>query len=434
MKKVMLFCLLCVIFLSTNLSVGSVYAFQNEKIEFHHAGKVFQYNLSANIKSSEIFSTNYEINKFNRFGTYEERKDLLKKMLDCGFEDSVALEYLFPHLNAKINSIAKNVYTKPQNATLKISPNTEKVFYIKNEVFGQELDKKTLLNQICKNYLQNDNLTFALPLKKLYPQILSENFKSHINLRSDFSTNISTSSPDRKHNIKNALNSLNKYEIMPNQIFSFNNAVGRRTSENGYRQAKIIVNNEFVEGIGGGVCQVSSTLYNSALLAGLEIIEANKHSKQVQYVPYGFDAMVNFGSSDLKFRNNTNEKLTIITSMDNSHIRIRIFGEKLGNIKYKLLSEVFNVKDFEEEILIDEKQEYLDKVTFQDESFVLKSGSKGMEIKSYREKYVNDVLIETELIRHDKFKVQNTMKIFGSVPRDNETLNSIFQSREKKST
>ena len=93
------------------------------------------------------------------------------------------------------------------------------------------------------------------------------------------------------------------------------------------------------DGVGGGVCQVSSTLYNCALLSGLEIIEANKHSKQVSYVDYGFDAMVNFGSSDLKFKNNTNEKIIIVTNCSNSNLRIRIYGETLSNVKYKLKNE-----------------------------------------------------------------------------------------------
>ena len=419
MKKVMLLCLLCVIFLFSNLNFGVVYAFQNEKIEFITAEKVFEYNLSSNIKQNEIFSINHEINKHHRFGSFEERKNLLSKMLNCGFDKSVALEYLFPNLNKKINSIAKNVYIAPQNASLHVLPNTEKVFHTTKEVVGQELDKDTLINQICFAYLNEKKLTFALPLKTLNPTITSKQFMSTTNLRSDFSTNISSSSLDRKHNIKNALNSLNKLEIMPNHVFSFNKAVGRRTAENGYRQAKIIVNNEFVEGIGGGVCQVSSTLYNSALLAGLEIIEANKHSKQVHYVPYGFDAMVNFGSSDLKFKNNTNEKLTIITNMNDSTIRIRVFGEDLKNVKYKLSNEVFNIQDFEEEIIFDEKQEYSEKVKFDDEYFTLKTGSKGMEINSYRETYINGTLTEKELVRHDKFKVQNAVKVFGTTPRYN---------------
>ena len=193
--------------------------------------------------------------------------------------------------------------------------------------------------------------------------------------------------------------------------------MGRRTAENGYRQAKIIVNNEYVDGIGGGVCQVSTTLYNSVLLAGLDIIEANKHSKQVGYVNKGFDAMVNYGSSDLKFKNNTNSPIRIITNYSSDKARIRIFGESLAGKHFELTNEVFNTVEPTESIIYDVNSEYLNKVTFDDEFFYLKTASKGMEIKSFRQEYLNNELVNTELLRHDKFPVQNAIKVYGNKKR-----------------
>ena len=178
--------------------------------------------------------------------------------------------------------------------------------------------------------------------------------------------------------------------------------------------------------MGGGVCQVSSTLYNSALLSGLDILEANKHSKQVGYVKYGFDAMVNFGSSDLKFKNNLSEKITIITNYSPQKIRIRIFGEEMNNINYKLTNEIISVTEPIEEIKLDENLEHIDKVQYEDEFFYLKKASKGMEIKSYREKYVNGQLESKQLLRFDKFKVQNAIKIYGTKKRpENLSVNII---------
>ena len=429
MKKTIICFVLCVIFLSLTTSVGVVYASEQENIEFFYNEKIFTYSLSSNIKTSDIFDINHEINKFNRFGTHHERVDLLKKMLSIGFDKSVALDYLFPNLTKKINSIAKNIYVKPKDAQLVTNANSEKVFKILPEVIGKKLNKTELIDNICENYLNNKPMKFNLSTTDILPQTTKKDYEKFTNLRAGFSTDISNSSSDRKHNIKNALNSLNKVEIAPNEIFSFNKTVGRRTAENGYREAKIIVNNEFVEGIGGGVCQVSSTLYNSALLAGLEIVEANKHSKQVGYVKHGFDAMVNFGSSDLKFRNNTNQKLTIITNFSTNFARIRIFGENMQNVKYKLKNEITNIVEPIEEIVVDKNQEHLEKVKYEDECFILKKGNRGMEIKSYREKYVNDTLVSSELLRHDKFKVQNTVKVYGALKREKEffiNLNEDF--------
>lgn len=420
MKKVILPCLLCVIFLLVSSSIGFVYAYTPEEMEFIYNGKVFSYSLADNIKTSNQFDLNYEINKYNRFGSQSERILLLEHMVSIGLEKEIALEYLFPNLIKTLNSIEKNLHVSAKSASLNINPNSENVFQIKPETIGVDLDRNRLVEQICHNYANKEKMSFNLPTKTTEPKLTKKHFEKFTNLRSDFSTNISSSNSDRKHNIKNALASLNKIEIAPNEIFSFNKVVGRRTAENGYRAAKIIINNEYVDGIGGGVCQVSTTLYNSALLAGLEIVEANKHSKQVSYIKAGFDAMVNFGSSDLKFRNNTSEKLTIITNFSTTTARIRIYGEATKQTKYKLSNEIFNIAEPNEEILIDEKKEHIDKVKYEDECFFLKSPQKGMEIKTYREKYVDNILVSKELLRHDKFKVQNAVKVYGTEKRNTQ--------------
>lgn len=386
----------------------------NEKIEFVFGQKNFVYALQPNIKTSNIFCDNYQLNRYNRFESKQTRTKLLKQMLSAGFDSEVALNYIFPNLKQLVDVAQKNIFKSPQNANLSINTNSEKVFYITREKSGLKLDKTKLYNTIAKAYLNNLPLKFDLPTIVLSPTTYAQDYSKFANLRGDFCTNIASSSADRKHNIKNALNSLNLQEIMPGEVFSFNKIVGRRTQANGYRPAKIIVNNEFVDGLGGGVCQVSSTLYNSALLAGLKIVEANKHSKQVGYVKYGFDAMVNFGSSDLKFENTTGQKITIVANYFTNKIRIRIFGEDLKNIEYRLENEIVSVTEPNEEIKQDKSGEYADKVQFEDESFVLKKGSRGMEVKSYRAKYQNGQLIDKQLLRYDKYKPQNTIIIVGT--------------------
>ena len=420
MKKFILTLIICVFFIVPAFSTGSVYAFYNEEIVFIYNHKEFKYSLSRNIKSSKQFDINYNLNKYNRFKSKEDRQKLLRTLLNIGITNDIALEYLFPNLQAKINLIAKNINSPAKNAQLETNTNSDNVFTIHKERIGIALDRNLLYANLINSYLNNKQLTFQIPTLTTQPDITHNDLSKFTNLRSSFSTNISNSTLDRKHNIKNALHSLNKIEIAPNEVFSFNKTVGRRSMENGYRTAKIIVNNEFVEGVGGGVCQVSSTLYNSALLAGLEIIEANKHSKQVNYVNYGFDAMVNFGSSDLKFKNNTSQKITIITNYSPNSIKIRLFGEHLNGISYRTYNEIFNIEEPIEQVLSDEKHEHLEKVKYTDEFFYLKKGSRGMEIKSYRETLKNGTVLSKELLRHDKFKVQNSVKIYGYQSRENE--------------
>ncbi len=424
-KKVVALCICFSLFWILSLSIGLVYATDNERIEFIYNGRVFSYELADNIKSSERFDLNFEINKYKRFSNYEDRKNLLNHMLNVGFDKDVALEYMFPNLNELISSIQKNIQVLPKDAKMQVDSNTNKVFFISPEVVGIDVDRNKLFDLIAKKYLNNEELSINVPIKFTYPTIRAEYYEKYTHLRADFSTDISRSSADRKHNVKTALNALNKVEILPNSTFSFNKTTGRRTPENGYRTAKIIVNNEYVDGVGGGVCQVSTTLYNSALLAGLDIKEANKHSKQVSYVRYGFDAMVNYGSSDLKIYNNTNERVTIITNYSSTRARIRIFGEDMGDTQYKLTNEISDVVEPIDEIEYDESGKYIDKVQYDDEYFYLKTGNRGMQIKSYRDKYVKGKLISHELLRTDKYKAQNAIKVYGTKKRaENSALNN----------
>ena len=163
--------------------------------------------------------------------------------------------------------------------------------------------------------------TYAMPFYGLNP--------CEIVKRSSFSTNYSSSTLERKHNIYLASKSIDKTMVDVGGEFSFNLVVGGRTEKRGYQKSKIIINGEFADGVGGGVCQVSTTLYNAVILAGLEIVEYHPHSLPVSYVAPSFDAMVNSSYADLKFRNNTQNPIIIRAWADGDRLKIDILGQKL---------------------------------------------------------------------------------------------------------
>jgi vancomycin resistance protein YoaR len=123
---------------------------------------------------------------------------------------------------------------------------------------------------------------------------------------------------------------LNNAKVLQGEVFSFNDYLGKRTKEKGYEKAPIIVKTETgakkADGVGGGICQLSSTLYKAAKEAGLEIIERHSHSKKVGYLPLGEDASVSFGYFDLKFKNNKNIPIMIKVAIDNDKLTVRILG------------------------------------------------------------------------------------------------------------
>lgn len=132
----------------------------------------------------------------------------------------------------------------------------------------------------------------------------------------------------RYQNIASALKSLNNTVVWPGEVFSFNETTGPRTAERGYLPAPIILNGGYDVDYGGGVCQVASTVYNAALIAGLPIIERHAHTKPVHYVPAGKDATVNYGHLDLRYQNNRKGPLIIKTSIQNGRIYVEFRGER----------------------------------------------------------------------------------------------------------
>lgn len=128
-----------------------------------------------------------------------------------------------------------------------------------------------------------------------------------------FSTKIHNKDPERQNNITITCKTLSTKEVAPGEIFSFCNTVGKSTSSKGYQEADIYVNGEKKQGLGGGNCQVSTTLYNAVLkIPELEVLERHQHSGNVPYIEKGKDAAVAYGAYDFKFKNNTNNVIKIV--------------------------------------------------------------------------------------------------------------------------
>ena len=178
------------------------------------------------------------------------------------------------------------------------------------------------------------NLLSALPGTAVEPVFLRVepriNAKLVRRLTKEIATYATTlyGSPARVNNIRLAAARINYQLVLPGETFSFWGVVGEPTYAQGYQDAPIIVGQEFVPGIGGGICQVSSTLYNAALKAGLEVIERHGHSRPVDYVPPGRDATVFFDSLDFKFRNDADGPLIVRAGISNGwQLRVWFLAE-----------------------------------------------------------------------------------------------------------
>lgn len=158
-----------------------------------------------------------------------------------------------------------------------------------------------------------DGDVIKVSAKITQPKVTSEQLHSEILAHElgKYTTDYSSSSADRAYNIKLACEKINGYVLAPGEEFSYNDVVGPRTVERGFRIANVYVGNTVQPGIGGGICQVSSTMYNSVVFADLEITARRNHTLPVSYVPLGRDATVSYGATDFKFKNNTNYPVEI---------------------------------------------------------------------------------------------------------------------------
>lgn len=214
-----------------------------------------------------------------------------------------------------------------------------------------------------------------------------------------FSTDISTSSDARKHNVKLALSSLNNIVVGAGEQFSFNQTVGKRTQENGYMKALVINNGVYTEGVGGGVCQVSSTLYNAWLLSGLDVLFAKAHTLPASYVDLSRDATVS-DWIDLVLKNPTEHNIKIKTECKNDIITVSIIGAK-SEYEYNLKSEIIKTIEPTEEVF------ELDEIG-QNEYFAGKEGYVSRLVLTITNG--NGVVAKRE-IRRDYYKPQNNIKI-----------------------
>ena len=237
-----------------------------------------------------------------------------------------------------------------------------------------------------------------------------------IKLRAKFSTNYAKSSNDRKNNIKKALSAFDGMIVEPEQEVSFNKTTGPRTSTNGYKTAKIIFNGSYISGVGGGVCQASTTLYNALLRADVDVLQVNHHSLPASYVPLSFDAMVSEGYSDLIFKNNLETPIYIKAYGTDEEAIVEIYGQPLEEgVEIKTRAELVKVLPHGgDKIITDEEGKYADKVLYKGEYYRLKYPQEGYESKGYIQYYKDGKLIKEKEIRHDYYIAQQGVIVQGS--------------------
>ena len=245
------------------------------------------------------------------------------------------------------------------------------------EVVGVKIDCDQAKRIIKEN--EHSTESYTIPALITYPEVTAAELEAEFTdcVIGTFSTNYSSSSPNRKENIRLASEKINGRILNPGEVFSFNDIVGPRTAATGYKVAHVYSGSKVVDGIGGGICQVSSTLYNAVVFADLEIVYRTNHSLPVSYVPLGRDATVSYGTIDFKFKNNKETPVKLEALADGNNLTVNIYGRK----KY--------LKDISIETAITGSRQYSttvikDDTMYEDERKVEERGANGTNTQSYK--------------------------------------------------
>lgn len=235
----------------------------------------------------------------------------------CQWEESRAHQVL-QRLSRFLNRPPQRAQLEWQKGRLLLIPSQE----------GQQVDIAQTLNRWRHQLARGDWSSFTVVLAPWRPEVTTEDVAPIDSLVGQATTFFRIHERNRVHNIRLAAARLDHLLIRPGETLSFNAVVGPRSPKRGFRRARVIVDGEFTEDFGGGVCQVSSTLYLAALRAGMEVIQRHPHSRPIGYLPSGMDATVNFGSLDLKLRNPFSTPLYLRTFVKGGRLTVLILGKR----------------------------------------------------------------------------------------------------------
>lgn len=303
------------------------------------------------------------------------------------------------------------------------------------------LDLNTVYNEVCKKptdayfttepytiYPHSDGIDFAISMEeatKLFNtdenscsiplKVLSASVKvsdlgaeAFPDLLATYYTTYSTKNVNRSTNIRLASQKINGTVIMPQESFSYNTTVGKRTTAAGFKSAAVYAGGKVTEGIGGGICQVSSTLYNSVLLSNLEIVERYNHGFNPGYVPAGRDATVSWGGPDFKFKNNRDYPIKIVCSGTNGKIKVDIYGLKDEN-EYTV-----EIQSYITRYIAYRTIEQKDSTLAKGKTKVIESGSNGCQSVCYRILKQNGKVVSKTLLSTDTYNPHNRIVAVGT--------------------
>lgn len=333
------------------------------------------------------------------FGKYFRIKSENKKQLELYFN------YDEKKLNEYVKELVMENNIEPKNAKIKLVNGD---FVIDPEVEGLSVkldDVDLVLKKSINGTIMQDERV-VIDAEIIEPKIKAKDFEQITGKLSSYSTSYGSSSAGRCNNIELATKLINGTIIMPGEVFSFNDIVGDRTAKRGFKEAGVYVGNKVESDIGGGICQVSTSLYRAAMRANLKSLERRNHSMAVGYALPGLDATVAYGYIDYKFKNTYDFPIYIEGVIAGKTATYNIYGNQqcLNGYTYDMVNEIVETLNPEKKIIEDYKLDYGTEV-------VESNGIVGYKSISYKVTYRDGAEINRDIVSKDIYsKVDNVIK------------------------
>jgi len=293
-----------------------------------------------------------------------------------------------------VDDLYKQISKEPVNAYAKVVNNNVEI--VPHEL-GIKIDR-SYLESVVTDLENAEDIEKELQFAYVTPEITTEKannllFKDVLASKSTHFSTSGTNNMNRGENIRLAASKINGKILAPGEVFSFNDVVGKRTAEAGYKSANVYSGGKVIDDIGGGICQVSSTLYNAVLYSDLEVVQRRNHTFTVGYVPHGLDATVSYGSVDFKFKNSTNWPIKILAKVtDTNNVVFTIIGtNESPSKKIEIITEEVKTTPY--------TTKYYDDPTLPEGTTKVKqSGKNGYVVNTYKITKINgEVVSRTKL-------------------------------------
>lgn len=296
-----------------------------------------------------------------------------------------------------LDKIYSEIHTEPQNAYY-----TQNPFTLYPHVNGIDF---AISMEEAKKILEESKEEYIIPLKITHPEITTDKIGSEgfPDLLAEFSTNYNPGAKDRTTNLRLASNKINNTVVLPGETFSYNKVVGKRTTAAGYKEAPSYAGGKVVNDIGGGICQITSTLYNAVIFANLDIVSRSNHQFVPSYVKAGRDATVVYGAIDFKFKNTRKYPIKIKSTVSGGVARVQIYGMKEETeyevkIETKITGSIPMQTVYEDDPTLEKGKEKIEQ-----------KGHNGTYSEAYKVVYLNGKVVSRTLLSKDKYNQMSTI-------------------------